>query len=456
LFIKWSVKAKWLAIGLVAAFLLIIGISIFSYQNATKLIRKADQIEYAHRALKDLIDISVVLIDAESGRRGYILLGNQLELARYQLAVKRIQPELEDLYQLAADQPERYQLLEELKKLISERLAILQQSIELYQVGQLTLSQQSSFSTLSQSKQDEINSLLAHMQRLERQKLRRATEEFRLYRHYEILLEIINPLFSTVLLCGVYLLLYQQSMKRLQSEARQRAIAQEKEMSELKLRFFSMISHEFRTPLSIILGSTEILSDSARVADRKQRRNLERIQSSAQLLHQLLNDLMTLSKAEAGQLKLEPKLLNLESLCLNLIEDLQASFATKPAIKFSSYTQTKSAVLDEKLLYSILSNLLSNAIKYSLPEQEINFTLDSDREAVIFQIQDRGIGISAADQESLYQPFYRGRNIGEVSGTGLGLAVVKRCVERQNGQIFVNSVEGVGTTFTVKLPLTLT
>ncbi len=110
------------------------------------------------------------------------------------------------------------------------------------------------------------------------------------------------------------------------------------------------------------------------------------------------------------------------------------------------------ANLDEKLLYCILSNLLLNAIKYSSDGGKIYLVLNSEPKAIIFQVIDEGIGISSIEQQKIYEPFYRGQNVENIVGTGLGLTVVKKCVERHQGEIAVNSEVGVGTTFTVKIP----
>jgi PAS domain S-box-containing protein len=233
------------------------------------------------------------------------------------------------------------------------------------------------------------------------------------------------------------------------------ALEREKELSALKIRFFSMASHEFRTPLSTILAASQILETCGNEAaeQEKRSRNLKRIQSSIKNMIQLLDDILTINRAETGKLEFNPKLLDLENFCLNFIDELRLSAGNQHTITFSCLEHCGNAYLDEKLLRSILANLLSNAIKYSPEGGNVTLTLRREQNNAIFQIKDRGIGISPTDQKRLFEPFNRGKNVRNIPGTGLGLVVVKKCVDLQGGNISVNSVVRDGTTITVTLPL---
>ncbi|MFB2877974.1 PAS domain S-box protein [Floridanema aerugineum] len=233
------------------------------------------------------------------------------------------------------------------------------------------------------------------------------------------------------------------------------ALEREKELSALKVRFFSMASHEFRTPLSTILAAAQLLENSSSQSDQNEKitRNLNRIQSSVKTMIQLLDDILTINRAETGKLEFKPQFLNLENFCLNLIEEIRLSQGTNHQIRFGCVGECSRAYLDEKLLKSILSNLLSNAIKYSPQNSNIYFSLECDGNNTILRIRDQGIGISEADQKQLFEPFHRGKNVRNIPGTGLGLVVVKKCVELHGGSISLKSEVGVGTTFTVSLPL---
>ena len=240
--------------------------------------------------------------------------------------------------------------------------------------------------------------------------------------------------------------------KRAEEDIRQ-ALEKEKELGDLKSRFVTMASHEFRTPLATILSSTDILERySHKLAEEKKIDHLQRIKLTVKHMTSLLNDVLLIGKVEAGKLEIQPKQLNLVQFCRDLVEEMQLS-ANQHLISFCPQEQSTNANLDEKLLRHILNNLLSNAIKYSPQGGTVNFDLVCKPGEAIFRIQDYGIGIPVADQAQLFNSFHRASNVGTISGTGLGLAIVKKFVDLHGGQIAVESEVGVGTTFTVTFPL---
>lgn len=167
---------------------------------------------------------------------------------------------------------------------------------------------------------------------------------------------------------------------------------------------------------------------------------------------ELLDNVLTVSKAEAGKLGFEPRLLNLEQFCINLVEEMRLIAGDKYTIHFLSQGNCTNAYLDEKLLWHILNNLLSNAVKYSPAGSTVKFNLVSNQTAAIFTINDQGIGIPIADQAQLFESFHRASNVGTTAGTGLGLSIVKQAVDLHGGKISFVSEVGVGTKFTVIIP----
>jgi PAS domain S-box-containing protein len=244
--------------------------------------------------------------------------------------------------------------------------------------------------------------------------------------------------------------------KRKQAEEELRkTLEKEKELNELKSRFVSMTSHEFRTPLTTILSSSELLEfNRHRWTEEKQLTHLHRIQNAVHHLTQLLNDVLTLSKAEAGKVEFKPSPIELVPFCRELVEELQPSGVPTHEISFTHEGNDATVtVLDKRLLWHILGNLLSNAIKYSPEGSTVEFSLTQRRDRVVFKIKDYGIGIPAEDQPRLFESFHRAENVGTIQGTGLGLAIVKQCVDLHGGEMTVESVVGKGTTFVVSLPL---
>ena len=237
----------------------------------------------------------------------------------------------------------------------------------------------------------------------------------------------------------------------------QSALEKEKEINELKTRFVSVVSHEFRNPLNTILFSTELLQRySAQITEEKKGIYLDRIQGSVKRMNELLTDVLTVGEAESGKLHFCPQSLDLIRFCKELVEEFNLTEKRKCSIAFS-YCQTDEDEtlprLDGRLLRHILTNLLSNAVKYSPNGDPIEFNLNFSDRTAVFRVQDHGIGIPKLEQANLFQSFHRASNAKAIPGTGLGLSIVKQCVDLHGGTIAVESEENQGTLFTVTLPL---
>ncbi|WP_008310279.1 ATP-binding protein [Leptolyngbya sp. PCC 6406] len=236
-----------------------------------------------------------------------------------------------------------------------------------------------------------------------------------------------------------------------------KALTKEKELNELKTRFISMASHEFRTPLTTILASAESLERYRhKFSEDKQRQVLQRIQDSVHHVIGLLNDVLTVGKAEAKRLACSPQPIDLKGFCLGLMDEIQfAQSSPVSRIELVCTGDQFQVLADEKLLRHIFINLLSNAVKYSPNHSPVLLELNCTQKHTLFRVTDTGIGIPAADQAKLFEAFHRANNVGNISGTGLGLVIAKRAVEAHHGTISFVSKTGTGTTFTVLLPLTL-
>lgn len=236
----------------------------------------------------------------------------------------------------------------------------------------------------------------------------------------------------------------------------QKALEKERELSDLKSSFVTTVSHEFRTPLSTILSSADMLEFySGNCSLEKQLEHIERIQTAALTMRAMLNDILVLEQAEAGRVQFEPAQLNLRSFCEDLLAELRLNDQNTHRLIFESQCphQDVLGTMDGRLLRQIFTNLLSNALKYSPKGSEIHFRLQVTEELAQFEIQDRGIGIPGCDQARLFEAFHRGKNVGMIAGNGLGLAIVKQSVDMHQGQIEVTSQEHQGTTVRVSLPL---
>lgn len=230
------------------------------------------------------------------------------------------------------------------------------------------------------------------------------------------------------------------------------ALGREREMNELKSRFVSMASHEFRTPLSIVLSSTMLIGQyGAGVLDERMQKHLSRIRSSVGNLTSILNDFLSLDKLDQGKVEIEEDDFLLSDFMKEVVEDVQDIRKAGQEITILHHGSDQ-VVMDQKKLRYILVNLLSNAIKYSPAETQIKITSDADSEDVTISVSDNGIGIPEEEQKFLFNKFFRAHNTGNIPGTGLGLTIVKRYVELMGGTVSFVSKPNEGTTFIIKFP----
>ncbi|HLO87522.1 MAG TPA: ATP-binding protein [Nostocaceae cyanobacterium] len=244
--------------------------------------------------------------------------------------------------------------------------------------------------------------------------------------------------------------------ERRQKEYLEQALKKEQELNRLKSLFISTVSHEFRNPLTVIQTAVELIElQGNNLTEAKRHTYLTRIYGAVQSMEKLMEDVLFMGRAEAGKLTYNPSLVNLEQFCRELVEEFSTIESSYHQIVFNCHSQETEAVMDERLLHYLFRNLLSNAVKYSPDGGKIRFDLTCDLQAgvAIFQIQDQGIGIPETEQSQIFDSFYRAANAQSIQGNGLGLVIVKRCVDAHQGEIQVTSKEGDGTTFTVTLPL---
>ncbi|HEY9813679.1 MAG TPA: HAMP domain-containing sensor histidine kinase, partial [Candidatus Sericytochromatia bacterium] len=231
-----------------------------------------------------------------------------------------------------------------------------------------------------------------------------------------------------------------------------KALQQQQELTALKSSLITRMSHEFRTPLSIILSSTELIEHySHKLSDEKKATLYNQVTNSAKQITKLLDEFLTLNQAESQNIQLNPSLIELEKVIPQLIAESQSN-TDKHKITFLSEGNCH-AVMDINILRNSLKELLVNAIKYSPEGGEIQLKVTCENEKAVFQVKDQGIGIPASEQNHVFERFYRGSNVSNISGIGLGLSIVKKLVELHQGSIDVSSEVGVGSTFTVAIPL---
>jgi two-component system sensor kinase FixL len=230
-------------------------------------------------------------------------------------------------------------------------------------------------------------------------------------------------------------------------------LRREKDLNEMKSRFVTIASHEFKTPLSVILSSVSLIEKYPDTDQQDKRlKHIHRIKSNVNNLKQILDDFLSLEKLEVGIIRNRPEETDLVQLTREGIQDLENSLKAGQQIDLHVEGTPRLIPVDIQLLRNILNNLLSNAIKYSPESSTVDCTLSYQRAMVEIQVRDRGIGIPAEEQVHLFERFFRASNSTGISGTGLGLSIVKRYLDLMGGQIHLSSIPGEGSTFTVMLP----
>ena len=231
------------------------------------------------------------------------------------------------------------------------------------------------------------------------------------------------------------------------------ALAKEKDLNALKSRFVSMASHEFRTPLSTIMGSADLIARYTEgPGNEKVHKHVQRIRAKVRDLTVILNDFLSFERIDQGDIPSVPESIDIVHLCIGLIEELRSMAKPAQALEYDHRTDERNVTLDRSMLVNTITNLVTNAIKYSPEGRPIILRTAVENSCLRIEVIDKGMGIPAADQIHLFEPFFRAQNVLTIQGTGLGLNLVKRYLDLMGGQITFTSTPGEGTTFNLLIP----
>lgn len=232
------------------------------------------------------------------------------------------------------------------------------------------------------------------------------------------------------------------------------ALKKEKELGELKTKFLSLVSHEFKTPLSAILTSTVLLGKYTQTEQQEKReKHVDTIKNKVHYLNNILNDFLSVERLESGKEKYKFSNFNVSKVLNEVIYDANMLLKRGQRINYPANIDEYSINQDEKIVELMLSNLLRNAIKYSPEESVIDIQVALNGNKIVFKISDQGIGIPEKDQKYIFQRYFRAENALLDQGTGIGLNIVKSHLDNLNGKISFISKENIGTTFTIELPV---
>ncbi|CAM1349349.1 ATP-binding protein [Tenacibaculum ascidiaceicola] len=256
---------------------------------------------------------------------------------------------------------------------------------------------------------------------------------------------------------NMVLALEAENKKRIKAEAKTKlALKKEKELNELKTGFLSLVSHEFKTPLSGILTSAILLS-KYKLTEQQDKRNkhIKIISDKVHYLNNILNDFLTIDKLEKGKIRYSPSTFKLSKIVNEVVYNANMILKEGQKINYPENIDSFSLYQDEKIIELALSNLVHNAIKYSSENTQIDISITQDNTKTTFKVKDNGIGIPAKDQKNIFNRYFRAENALLTQGTGIGLNIVKNHMENLNGKIYFDSTEQNGTIFTIELPNTL-
>ena len=235
------------------------------------------------------------------------------------------------------------------------------------------------------------------------------------------------------------------------------SLEKERELGELKSRFVTMASHEFRTPLTTIMSTSSYLElAEGKITSEKRIARLNKIQNAAHNMTELINEVLSYGRGEANMLQFKPVWFDLLTFTQEIVEEISAASRPPAAINLHNNLTLEKIWADEKLLRQILTNLLNNGLKYSPENTPVEIVLKNNSTHYHIEVSDRGIGIPEKDQALIFDPFHRASNVYDIAGTGLGLAISKKAIEKHGGSISFSSSQSEGTTFHITLPIQTT
>lgn len=241
------------------------------------------------------------------------------------------------------------------------------------------------------------------------------------------------------------------STQKKQEELLGNSLKKEIKLNELKSQFISIASHEFRTPLSTILTSAELIERYTKKEDEeKKQKHYTKIKTSVNRIKEILIDFLSADQIQKGNKKNNPKIFNLVDFMESAIDETK-SFNELHSVKYTHTGEKQNVFLDETLLKTCVSNIIINAYKYSPKGGNINIKTEQKKSgSIVIEITDEGIGIPASNESNIFEQFFRGKNASNIPGTGLGLSITKKLINLMGGEISFKSKENIGTTFTIR------
>jgi signal transduction histidine kinase/DNA-binding response OmpR family regulator len=467
---KWSIEKKTGA-GLALAGLSLLLVAGLLYRNTRGFIEASQWVSHTHEVLAELEGTLSSVADAQTATRGYIITGQEAFLQPYQAAAPAVRAHVDRLKSLTADNPDQQRRVAMLGGAVAEKLDSLQENIDARRQKGFEVARQRVATGIGTKQMNAVRVIVSEMKQEEEDLLRRRNLDFQSSTR-NITLAFSCVLFLEFLLLGLVYYLLQRDIterKRMeeatlrlnaelaaanrQLEVRNREVER---ATQLKSKFLASMSHELRTPLNAIVGFSDLLAEqTAGQLNDKQNRFVNHIKQGSSHLLQLINDILDLSKIEAGQLELHCEDFHVAETLPEVLSTIRP-LAMAKNIKVEQELETNSLVFADRVRFKqILYNLLSNAVKFTPKDGRIDIYCLEIENFVRISVTDTGIGIRAEDQRVVFEEFRQveGNTGAPSEGTGLGLAITKRLVEQQGGKMFLESETGKGSRFSFTLPI---
>lgn len=448
---------KLLAFVFAVMLIITVVIGVFSYNNNKTFEETSHWLRRSYIILDKTDDIYSLAMQIENGSNKYAYTHDSNSIVLYNSAKSQIGEALDTLKILTRNRPIQNARIDTLKTIINMMVNDTQKSMSRVNYAGLDDDDDDKevlFIRGNRQYNDKINILLSEILGRENMLLREreAANNRSIAVFHWVFYSLLACLFA-LLVTVISLILHIFKRQNREKTITEKALTREKELNEMKSRFVSFASHEFRTPLATILSSTALIERYQEPSlDKMSIKHIARIKSNVSSLIDLLNDFLSLGKLEEGKIEYNPAETDIAEFSDELILAMQEMTKEGQKIHTEISGPAKLLYVDERLLKNILNNLLSNAIKYSLEGGDIYYRVKFNQESVVFEVEDHGIGIPEKDQKHLFETFFRASNATQTPGTGLGLCIVRRYLQILGGTLQFTSKENEGTRFVITIP----
>jgi len=437
---------------LILALTLVVG--IFTYNNNKVFNDTSFWLKHSYTVLDKSDDIYALVKDVETNSNNYLFTGDTNSLISYKAATKDVSTSIDTLKHLCADNLNLQVRIDSLTHFVNAQIRFIDNYMRLTDGTSTNKNEQRIYVNRSRYYSDKINALLGEILLSENNllQLREAANSKSIAQFHTVFYSLLICLF-TLIISLIALLLYLFKHQERVESAILKALEREKELNEMKSRFVSFASHEFRTPLATIMSSVQILEQyKGEKLETMAPKHLSRVTMNVKNMIDLLNDFLSIGKLEEGKTVLTTAETDVVKIANNVIDNLNGMLKEGQKVLLETSGNPENIETDGRLLQNVLNNLLSNAIKYSPAGSLIIVGLSFNDNNFILTVKDNGIGIPEEDQKFLFERFHRASNATHVPGTGLGLNIVKRYIDLLKGSISISSKPNSGTTFEVQLP----